>query len=101
MFSLIPLPSFSWTFGLMAYLYEPGPVQSALSGAQPYITTSTGVYFIVPVMSFSILVGLALDYDIFLMSRVVEFRRLGWCAARRPPPARSRGYGQHWSQNRG
>ena len=26
----------------------------------------------------SILVGLALDYDIFLMSRVVEFRRLGW-----------------------
>ena len=66
----------------MAYLYEPGPVQSALSGAQPYIATSSGVYFIVPVMSFSILVGLALDYDIFLMSRVVEFRRLGWCAAR-------------------
>ncbi len=29
-------------------------------------------------MSFSILVGLALDYDIFLMSRVVEFRKLGW-----------------------
>ena len=29
-------------------------------------------------MSFSILVGLALDYDIFLMSRVVEFRRMGW-----------------------
>ena len=40
----------SWTYGLMAYLYEPGPVQSALSGAQPYIATSTGVYFIVPVM---------------------------------------------------
>jgi uncharacterized membrane protein YdfJ with MMPL/SSD domain len=29
-------------------------------------------------MAFSILIGLALDYDIFLMSRVVEFRRLGW-----------------------
>ena len=29
-------------------------------------------------MSCSILVGLALDYDIFLMSRVVEFRRRGW-----------------------
>lgn len=32
-------------------------------------------------MSFSILVGLALDYDIFLMSRVVEFRQLGWSDA--------------------
>ncbi len=29
-------------------------------------------------MSFSILIGLALDYDIFLMSRMVEFRKLGW-----------------------
>lgn len=29
-------------------------------------------------MSFSILVGLALDYDIFLMTRMMEFRRLGW-----------------------
>jgi uncharacterized membrane protein YdfJ with MMPL/SSD domain len=29
-------------------------------------------------MSFSILIGLALDYDIFLMSRMVEFRKMGW-----------------------
>ena len=29
-------------------------------------------------MAFSVLVGLALDYDIFLMARVVEFRKLGW-----------------------
>ena len=28
--------------------------------------------------SFSILIGLALDYDIFLMFRVVEFRKIGW-----------------------
>ncbi len=32
-------------------------------------------------MSFSILVGLALDYDIFLMSRVVEYRHHGWSDA--------------------
>jgi RND superfamily putative drug exporter len=41
----------------------------------------TGIYWIIPIMSFSILVGLALDYDIFLMSRVVEFRHLGWSDA--------------------
>ena len=40
------------------------------------IRQSTGVYYIIPPMSFSILVGLALDYDIFLMSRVVEFRKM-------------------------
>jgi uncharacterized membrane protein YdfJ with MMPL/SSD domain len=29
-------------------------------------------------MTFSILVGLSLDYDILVMSRVLEFRKLGW-----------------------
>ena len=29
-----------------------------------------GVHYLVPIMSFSILVGLAMDYDIFLMFRV-------------------------------
>ena len=29
-------------------------------------------------MAFSVLVGLALDYDVFLMTRVVEFRKEGW-----------------------
>eukprot|EP00771_Trimastix_marina_P000174 gnl/Trimastix_PCT/1183.p1 GENE.gnl/Trimastix_PCT/1183~~gnl/Trimastix_PCT/1183.p1 ORF type:complete len:957 (-),score=320.33 gnl/Trimastix_PCT/1183:444-3314(-) len=32
----------------------------------------------VPIMSFSIMVGLGLDYDIFLLSRVYEFRRMGY-----------------------
>ena len=36
------------------------------------------MYWIIPVMSFSILTGLALDYDILLLSRVVEYRRVGW-----------------------
>ena len=39
----------------------------------------SGVYYIIPIMSMSILIGLALDYDIFLMSRVVEFRRMVSC----------------------
>ena len=30
-----------------------------------------------PVMAFSILVGLGLDYDIFLLTRIREYRMLG------------------------
>mmetsp|Transcript_2730 Transcript_2730/g.9936 ORF Transcript_2730/g.9936 Transcript_2730/m.9936 type:complete len:931 (-) Transcript_2730:195-2987(-) len=33
--------------------------------------------WVTPVMSFSILVGLGLDYDIFLLTRIVEFRQEG------------------------
>jgi uncharacterized membrane protein YdfJ with MMPL/SSD domain len=36
------------------------------------------LYWLAPVMSFSILVGLGLDYDVFLFSRVVEYRRMGY-----------------------
>jgi RND superfamily putative drug exporter len=36
------------------------------------------LYWLVPVMSFSILVGLGLDYDIFLVSRIYEYRLLGF-----------------------
>lgn len=34
---------------------------------------SDSVYWLVPIMSFSILVGLGLDYDIFMVERVKEF----------------------------
>ena len=59
-------------------VYQPGSGQAAFSVLSPSLTRSTGIYWIIPIMSFSILVGLALDYDIFLMTRMVEFRRLGW-----------------------
>ena len=29
-------------------------------------------------MAFSILVGLALDYDIFLINRMIQYREMGW-----------------------
>ena len=70
--------SLAWTYGLMVMVYQPGPDQAAFAVLTPSVMESTGIYWIIPVMSFSILVGLALDYDIFLMSRVVEFRREGW-----------------------
>ena len=50
---------------------------------QPFVLT--GILNLTVVLNLtSILVGLALDYDIFLMSRVVEFRRMGW-SDRCPP----------------
>ncbi len=70
--------SLSWTYGLMVYVYQPGPSQDDFAVLNPALHSSTGIYWIIPIMSFSILVGLALDYDIFLMSRVMEFRKLGW-----------------------
>ena len=70
--------SLCWTFGLTVLVYQPGPAQTAFARATPTILASSGVYWIIPIMSFSILVGLALDYDIFLVSRMMEFRALGW-----------------------
>jgi uncharacterized membrane protein YdfJ with MMPL/SSD domain len=68
--------SLCWTYGLMVLVYQPGPGQRAFQRLTPSLKESTGIYWIIPIMSFSILVGLALDYDIFLMSRAVEFRKL-------------------------
>eukprot|EP01105_Mastigella_eilhardi_P004748 TRINITY_DN1638_c0_g1_i16.p1 TRINITY_DN1638_c0_g1~~TRINITY_DN1638_c0_g1_i16.p1 ORF type:complete len:829 (-),score=200.10 TRINITY_DN1638_c0_g1_i16:1593-4055(-) len=39
-----------------------------------------GFYWMTPIMCFSIIVGLGLDYDIFLFSRIMEYRKLGYSA---------------------
>ena len=70
--------SLCWSFGLSVLVYQPGPAQTAFAQLTPTILASSGIYWIIPVMSFSILVGLAMDYDIFLVSRMREFRQLGW-----------------------
>jgi uncharacterized membrane protein YdfJ with MMPL/SSD domain len=68
----------AWTYGLTVMVYQPGQPQDDFAVLTPYIKSSTGIYWIIPIMAFSILVGLAMDYDIFLISRLVEFRKLGW-----------------------
>jgi uncharacterized membrane protein YdfJ with MMPL/SSD domain len=70
--------SLIWTFGLMVLVYQPGPAQDSFKVLTPSLSNSKGLYWIIPVLSFSVLVGLALDYDIFLMSRVADFRERGW-----------------------
>jgi uncharacterized membrane protein YdfJ with MMPL/SSD domain len=65
--------SLSWTYGLTVMVYQPGPGQEAFKKLTPdALADSTGLYWIIPIMAFSVLVGLALDYDIFLMTRVVS-----------------------------
>jgi RND superfamily putative drug exporter len=36
------------------------------------------LYWLTPVITFSVLTGLALDYDVFLVGRVREFRLMGY-----------------------
>ena len=62
--------SLCWSFGLSVLIYQPGPAQAAFAQITPTILASSGIYWIIPIMSFSILVGLAMDYDIFLISRM-------------------------------
>ena len=54
--------SLCWTYGLMVLVYQPGKEQRDFAVLTPSILQSSGIYWIIPVMSFSILVGLALDY---------------------------------------
>jgi uncharacterized membrane protein YdfJ with MMPL/SSD domain len=42
------------------------------------VSDSDGISWLPPVMCFSIIVGLGLDYDVFLISRVFEFRDEGY-----------------------
>jgi len=55
-------------------VFEEGWIDSVWTALQQY----NSIYWLIPVMCFSILVGLGLDYDIFLFSRVVEYRKLGY-----------------------
>jgi len=36
------------------------------------------IYWFTPIITFGVVVGLALDYDIFLFSRIAEMRRSGY-----------------------
>ena len=59
-------------------MYQPGPEQNAFIAISPTLSNSKGLYWIIPVLSFSVLVGLALDYDILLIARTADFRTRGW-----------------------
>jgi uncharacterized membrane protein YdfJ with MMPL/SSD domain len=64
----------SWIYGLGVFVFETtyfDKLIPALKGVQ-------GFYWITPIMSLTILLGLGLDYDIFILSRISEFRDKGF-----------------------
>lgn len=64
----------SWIYGIASLIFDVGIVD----GIIPALQDINALYWATPVMSFSILIGLGLDYDIFLLSRVSEYRNSGY-----------------------
>jgi len=62
----------AFVFGLVVLVYEHGILN--WTGVSSWSSASAEISWLVPVMAFSIIVGLALDYDVFLVSRILEFR---------------------------
>merc|ERR1719361_651764 len=63
-----------FVYGLAVMVYQHG----LLSGlnAEAFADTD-GLYWLIPVMTVTILIGLALDYDVFLFARIYEYRVMG------------------------
>ena len=65
----------SFVYGLLVLVYQHGFFQwTGLSNFQ----ATKEIPWLSPIMSFSIMVGLGLDYDVFLISRILEFRMAGY-----------------------
>jgi uncharacterized membrane protein YdfJ with MMPL/SSD domain len=73
-----------WAYGLANLVYDdPGlwvPGDTANHNLE-FIAGIGVINWFSPVMCFSILVGLGLDYDIFLLSRIYEYRKMGYSEA--------------------
>jgi len=62
------------SFGMAVLVYQDGIFASW--NLRSLTAVDLELSWLLPVMSFSIMVGLALDYDIFLITRICEFRFL-------------------------
>ncbi len=60
----------NWTYtaGMLNWMHLPG------------LSNQGAISWVVPVLQFCVLVGLGLDYDIFLLSRIAEYRDKGYSA---------------------
>ena len=69
-----------WTYGLanLVYSHAIWVAGDTTNQSLEFIAGIGVINWFSPVMCFSILVGLGLDYDIFLLSRIFEYRRLGY-----------------------
>ena len=68
----------AFVFGLAVTVYQKGTLD-ALDWDAVASDGTGGVAWLLPCSTVFLLIGLALDYDIFLFSRVYELRRAGLC----------------------
>jgi uncharacterized membrane protein YdfJ with MMPL/SSD domain len=66
----------AFSFGLAVLVFQDHML--SWTHFRAFIATGDELCWLVPVMAFSIIVGLALDYDIFLISRILEYRLEGY-----------------------
>jgi hypothetical protein len=67
----------TWTYGAALYVYEDGVLAwTGYPGLSP--TGDSGLDWTVPVFTLTFILGLAMDYEIFLIERVLEFRHEGF-----------------------
>lgn len=71
---VVPL---TWTYGAALYVYEDGVLAwIGFDGLSPL--ADSGIDWTVPLFTLTFIVGLAFDYEIFLIERVREFREEGF-----------------------
>lgn len=67
----------SFSFGLGVLVYQNGIFD--WTGVRALSSVGGNEFcWLVPIMAFSVIVGLALDYDVFLVSRILEYRLQGY-----------------------
>jgi uncharacterized membrane protein YdfJ with MMPL/SSD domain len=63
-----------WTYGVTVYIYQDDALGwMGIAG----LANKGATEWLVPIVSFPILVGISLDYDIFLITRIMELRLKG------------------------
>jgi len=72
---LLNLLSVGASFGALVVVFQDGHGSQLLGLEGP----TGSVYPIVPILSFAIVFGLSMDYEVFLVARVLEERRRGLC----------------------
>jgi uncharacterized membrane protein YdfJ with MMPL/SSD domain len=65
----------AFVFGLAVLVYQHGILEST---RVPGLLNSKDISWLPPIFSFSVIMGLSLDYDVFLVSRILEFRLKGF-----------------------
>jgi hypothetical protein len=63
-------------FGAATAIYCSGALNPG--GVLQTFSSETGLFWLMPILAFSLTTGLGLDYDIFLLTSVVEERMAGW-----------------------